>query len=474
MDDEFEGMRLKQIPKEGDINLFANYESDLPPFDFEYEEKKGAMYFKDFNIDIKEPAPRSVMGLNMAKTTEVKKSISQGNLAKGLSSKKVFNRAESCMNLQDLKNQNEGKKQNSKNIFIQKIQGLLKDNTLVDKIENENKLLNDKICKSKEILKINTPENSDEHDDGRNQKDLEAITENSNVLEVDKSHKNRLSAQNTRKRKKLYIDLLEAKVEHLEAKNKELTAKLAAQHDGEESVNLSLRRNQSRDSVKKFSCLTKQEEEWNQCFQSFSNKVKEVTTDKDILKAFHDFKVQAVAYKYEAKETTVDFIKKQLRLIQQLGVSPLLKLYGTVRDSLEGFSEEDMKYLEMTYDEYMAAGVRERQLLEDINQRFQALFQESKKNEERVTKIFKEVSKEGTARLFYQLITKGEGKSITCHNNLLSTTRPQSSRASYMSFALDDSIEEDANLGKRDIPTDDDAFEEITSKRIMVRYEDKL
>lgn len=43
-----------------------------------------------------------------------------------------------------------------------------------------------------------------------------------------------------------------------------------------------------------------------------------------------------------------------------------------------------------------------------------------------------------------------------------------------MSLALDDSFEEDANLGKRDIATDDDALEEVTSKRIMVSFEDKL
>lgn len=68
-----------------------------------------------------------------------------------------------------------------------------------------------------------------------------------------------------------------------------------------------------------------------------------------------------------------------------------------------------MKTIELTYEEYMDAGTREKLLLEDINTRFQALFQESKKNEEKVTKVFKGVSKEGTARLFYQLI-------VVCYN----------------------------------------------------------
>jgi hypothetical protein len=142
MDDDFDGLRLKNMHKDGEINLFAPYETDLPTFDFDYEDKNRAMYFRDFTLDIKEPAPRSVMGLSVGKTAEVKKSISQGNLAKAFGAKKIFNRAESCMNLQELKNQTGQKKQNSKNIFIQKIQGLLKDNTLVDKIEHENKYIN--------------------------------------------------------------------------------------------------------------------------------------------------------------------------------------------------------------------------------------------------------------------------------------------------------------------------------------------
>jgi hypothetical protein len=139
MDEDFDGLRLKPIAKEGDLNLFSPFEGDLPQFDFDYDDKKGTMYFRDFTFDIKEPAPRSVMGINLGKAAEVKKSISQGNLVNGFSSRKFFNRAESCMNLHDLKNQTVQKKQNSKNIFIQKIQGLLKDNTLVDKIESENK-----------------------------------------------------------------------------------------------------------------------------------------------------------------------------------------------------------------------------------------------------------------------------------------------------------------------------------------------
>ena len=48
--------------------------------------------------------------------------------------------------------------------------------------------------------------------------------------------------------------------------------------------------------------------------------------------------------------------------------------------------------------------MRERTLLEEINQKFQLLFLESKKNEENITKIFKQVSKEGTASLLQQLI----------------------------------------------------------------------
>lgn len=139
MDEDFEGLRLKQMPKEGEINIFTPFDGDLPPFDFDFEEKKHQNYFSNYHLDIKEPAPRSVMGMGLGRTAEVKKSISQGNLAKGLAAKKAFNRAESCMNLQDLKNQIGPKKQNSKNIFIQKIQTLLKDNTLVDKIETENK-----------------------------------------------------------------------------------------------------------------------------------------------------------------------------------------------------------------------------------------------------------------------------------------------------------------------------------------------
>jgi hypothetical protein len=49
--------------------------------------------------------------------------------------------------------------------------------------------LNDKIYKNKEILKIGSPENSDDGEDGRRHKDLEAITEDSHVLEIDKSRK---------------------------------------------------------------------------------------------------------------------------------------------------------------------------------------------------------------------------------------------------------------------------------------------
>ncbi len=42
--------------------------------------------------------------------------------------------------------------------------------------------------------------------------------ESTKAVGSSKPEKNRVSAQNTRKRKKLYIDLLEAKVELLEAK----------------------------------------------------------------------------------------------------------------------------------------------------------------------------------------------------------------------------------------------------------------
>ena len=142
MDDEFEGLRFKQVSKDStDLNFFNNYDTDLPPFDFDYEHKRDNLFFKDLTYETKEMAPRSVAGgkLEQTRNSEVKKSISYGNLNNALKSKKKINRAESCINLQELKAAAGGKKPNSKNIFIQKIHTLLKDNNLLDKIEHDNK-----------------------------------------------------------------------------------------------------------------------------------------------------------------------------------------------------------------------------------------------------------------------------------------------------------------------------------------------
>lgn len=50
--------------------------------------------------------------------------------------------------------------------------------------------LNEKIFSSKEILKLNSLENSENGDECKKQKDLEAITEDSHVFGVDKSRRN--------------------------------------------------------------------------------------------------------------------------------------------------------------------------------------------------------------------------------------------------------------------------------------------
>lgn len=141
MDEEFDGLRFKQTSKDSaELNFFNNFDADLAPFDFEYESKRDNMFFKDLIYDKQDASALSASGgkVNL-KPAEVKKSISYGNLASQLKAKKKINRAESCMNLQELKNLPHSKKPNSKNIFIQKIQGLLKDNLLVDKIETDNK-----------------------------------------------------------------------------------------------------------------------------------------------------------------------------------------------------------------------------------------------------------------------------------------------------------------------------------------------
>lgn len=143
MDEEFEeGLKFKQISKEStELNFFNHFDADMP-FDFEIE-KRDVVYpfFKDPYFEKTDITARSVSGGKQAngKSTEVKKSISYGNLASQLKSKKKLNRAESCMNLQELKNLPGSKKPNSKNIFIQKIHGLLRDDTLRDKIETDNK-----------------------------------------------------------------------------------------------------------------------------------------------------------------------------------------------------------------------------------------------------------------------------------------------------------------------------------------------
>ena len=71
---------------------------------------------------------------------------------------------------------------------------------------------------------------------------------------------------------------------------------------------------------------------------------------------------------------------------------------------------------------------------------------------------------------------KGESKTKSIFNPVLSTANPQSSRASYMSLALGESVYEGsqgyAQLGKRDLLTDDEGLEEVNSKRIHVLDED--
>ena len=98
---------------------------------------------------------------------------------------------------------------------------------------------------------------------------------------------------------------------------------------------MSTKKMRSKENARKVHAEGRREAEWNYGFEQFAAKMKSLSSERDILKAFSEFKVahrvtkaQAIAHKYEAKEKTVEFIKRQLGIIQQLGVSPLLKLYG--------------------------------------------------------------------------------------------------------------------------------------------------
>ena len=97
--------------------------------------------------------------------------------------------------------------------------------------------------------------------------------------------KNRLSAQNTRKRKKLYIEILEMKVDLLESKVR------GANHENRELAGL-LRENgiEFDDSPIQPVPIPASKKSENQ-FGVFINSIADYKTEKDILKGFSDMKV---------------------------------------------------------------------------------------------------------------------------------------------------------------------------------------
>jgi len=63
-------------------------------------------------------------------------------------------------------------------------------------------------------------------------------------------------------------------------------------------------------------------------FEEFSQKMKNLTSEKDILKAFSEFKAHSICHKMEFKEDAYKYVKEKLSTIHEMGMNPLFKLYS--------------------------------------------------------------------------------------------------------------------------------------------------
>ena len=138
MSDEFEAedLQCKQVELDhGELNLFNNFEGEHHnlPFDFEIEDQNHPFDRQEDESKVEEDY------FKVQRQNDIRKSISFANLNERKEKKAVVSKTESCIDLQGIKKSKGGKKPNSKNVFIQKIKGLLSDHTLRDKIETENK-----------------------------------------------------------------------------------------------------------------------------------------------------------------------------------------------------------------------------------------------------------------------------------------------------------------------------------------------